>query len=728
MYNYDNISLLRNGKRWFPIMGEIHYSRCPQEYWHESILKMKAAGIEIASSYIIWIHHEEIEDMYDFSGNRDLKLFAKTCKECKIKLWIRIGPWCHGEVRNGGFPDWVLKKEFKPRTNDERYFELVEKWYKKIYEQVKDYLYSETNQENPIIGVQIENEYGHCGGLSDETGEIHMQRLIKMAKEIGFIVPFYTATGWGGARTGGLIPVMGGYCDAPWDPRTTEIEPSGNYIFSYERNDHNIGSDYKLGEGTTFEYSKFPYLTAELGGGLQMTKHRRTVPTAKDIGAISLVKIGSGVNLLGYYMFHGGTNPDGKLTTLQESKLTGYPNDVPEKSYDFNAPIREYGQIAPVFKELKLLFYFIHDFGSQICSFPSLIPENNPLKPENITDLRYAYRTDGKRGYIFVNNYVRKKNMSEHKEIKLPFPNSNEYFPPTTIHSGEYFFNPFNMDFGNIKIISADCSPLCILSDGTVVFYSREFSDKKSGFFQISKDSKENELSSAKFLVISRKNALNAWKLSDNKLIISENSIIQEPEGEIIINGRGECSFLIYPDFEKVPSIFKKCGKKNMNIATDLTPIEFTAYYVEKQIIPPVENSIIFSEKNKTKEKKIYHIDLSLLIKDFMTKKANSSLIDCFINIFYEGESARLYTECENKKILIADNFFSGKEYDWEIGLKRFIDSRIDFSNLELEIFSLSPKEKIYFEKPIDFKNEEYICNLNSIKAQWEWSQKISMN
>ena len=98
-----------------------------------------------------------------------------------------------------------------------------------------------------------------------------METLTEMAKEIGFNVPFYTATGWGGARTGGLLPVMGGYCDAPWDPRTTEIEPSGNYIFTYERNDHDIGSDHGIGEGTTFDYSKFPYLTAELGGGLQMT-------------------------------------------------------------------------------------------------------------------------------------------------------------------------------------------------------------------------------------------------------------------------------------------------------------------------------------------------------------------------------------------------------------------------------------------------------------------------
>ena len=93
---------------------------------------MKAGGLEIAATYVFWIHHEEIENQYDFSGDRDLRLFVQTCKECGMKLWLRIGPWAHGEARNGGFPDWLLKKEYEPRTNDERYFSVVERWYKKI--------------------------------------------------------------------------------------------------------------------------------------------------------------------------------------------------------------------------------------------------------------------------------------------------------------------------------------------------------------------------------------------------------------------------------------------------------------------------------------------------------------------------------------------------------------------------------------------------------------------
>lgn len=81
-----------------------------------------------------------------------------------------------------------------------------------------------------------------------------------------------------------------------------------------------------------------PYLTAEIGGGNEVTYHRRPVIQPDDIAAMFPVMIGSGVNLYGTYMFQGGENPDGKLSTLLESQATGYSNDVPIKSYDFQAP------------------------------------------------------------------------------------------------------------------------------------------------------------------------------------------------------------------------------------------------------------------------------------------------------------------------------------------------------------------------------------------------------
>ena len=101
----NSLHLLRDGEPWLPVMGEMHFSRYPRQYWEESLLKIKAAGIEIVASYVFWIHHEEVEGEFDWSGDRDLRYFAQLCARHGLYFFPRIGPWCHGECRNGGYPD-----------------------------------------------------------------------------------------------------------------------------------------------------------------------------------------------------------------------------------------------------------------------------------------------------------------------------------------------------------------------------------------------------------------------------------------------------------------------------------------------------------------------------------------------------------------------------------------------------------------------------------------------
>jgi beta-galactosidase len=54
-----------DGKPWLPVMGEFHFSRYPEAEWEQEILKMKAAGVQIVSAYVIWIHHEQTEGVFD---------------------------------------------------------------------------------------------------------------------------------------------------------------------------------------------------------------------------------------------------------------------------------------------------------------------------------------------------------------------------------------------------------------------------------------------------------------------------------------------------------------------------------------------------------------------------------------------------------------------------------------------------------------------------------------
>ena len=301
-YTYNKEYLMRDEKPWFPVMGEFHYSRYREDLWEESLRKMKAGGVTVVATYAFWIHHEEEEGVYDFTGCRNVGKFLSICRKLDLPVFLRIGPWCHGEVRNGGFPDWLLKKHIPLHCDDTAYLALARRYWEALYQQVKGQMYEDGG---PVIGIQIENEYGHVGGQTGEAGEQHMRTLQKMAKETGFRVPLYTATGWGGAVTGGMLPVMAGYCEAPWDSRLTELEANENYVFTGNRNDTLVANDHHVSEQLTFDPSEFPYLTAELGGGLQPTEHRRPVPVGTDIGAMSLTKLGSGVAMLGYYMYHG---------------------------------------------------------------------------------------------------------------------------------------------------------------------------------------------------------------------------------------------------------------------------------------------------------------------------------------------------------------------------------------------------------------------------------------
>ncbi|BCJ96076.1 hypothetical protein acsn021_36450 [Anaerocolumna cellulosilytica] len=634
-YSVNEKYLLKNGQPWFPMMGEMHFTRYPRQYWKESLYKMKAGGIEIVSTYVFWLHHEEIEKEYDFTGQRDLRAFVETVKDCGMTLFLRVGPWCHGEARNGGMPDWLLKKEYKVRTNNEEYFEEVTRYYKKVAEQVEGLYHKD---DGPIIGLQIENEYGHCGGLQGEEGEEHMRRLTAIAKDAGMIVPYYTATGWGGAVTGGLIPVMGGYCEAPWDQRLTEIEPSGNYIFTQERNDHNIGSDYGFGTGITFDITKHPFLTAELGGGLQVTHHRRPVAYPKDIGAMSMVKLGCGVNLLGYYMYHGGTNPEGKLTTLQESRATGYPNDLPIYSYDFSAPIREYGQMSGTLKEIKLLSMFVKDFGSALCEMKTDIPKTNPLYQTNLSDLRTSVRRNGNRGYLFVNNYQRRYQMADHmgELLKVELENEVISYPERNIKNGDFFFLPFNMRVGDGELKSAMATPLCILKEEkeTYVFYTNQ--EPKYDWVK--------EPVHTKVLTLSREDALNSWIVSLDKeyLVITAGEVIACDTGYEILNRNRE-GLKSYPKLPAEPVGYRYAGEEK----------GFSLY----ECVDTVQAcEVSYTLLKEEEDKKLYEIEISDEVQGN----------DCFLRIHFGGDTAKLYVEDS----LVGDWFYTGQI--WEIGLKRY--------------------------------------------------------
>jgi hypothetical protein len=478
--------LTLDGKPWLPVMGEMHYSRVPEAEWETEILKMKSAGVQIVSAYIIWILHEEVEGQWDWSGQKDLRHFVELCARHGMYVVPRIGPWSHAEVRNGGFPDWLLTKTSQTRSNDPTYLHYVDLYYQQIAAQLKGLMWSEGG---PVIAIQIENEYR---GGGPNRGTAHILKLKELARSAGLRVPFYTVTGWDGASIphGDVLPVYGGYPDAPWDASINKLPPSEVYAFRFgSRVTGDMGAVGApqtpamgaIGGPPTGNAANFtldtPFMTAEMGGGMQVTYHRRPIVSADDIAAMMPVMLGSGVNLYGTYLFHGGENPSGKLTTLQESLATHYANDLPQKTYDFEAPIGEFGDERESLLKLKTWNYFLNDFGPTLAPMQPHAPQVLPAGARDLSVPRIAARTLGSSGFLFVNNHVRDYPMPARPNfqvtIKLPAGETLTLpSKPVTLPADAYFVWPFHMDLSGLHLRFATAQPLAILGTAAAPVYA----------------------------------------------------------------------------------------------------------------------------------------------------------------------------------------------------------------------------------------------------------------
>ena len=610
----------RNGKPWIGVMGEFHFSRYSRENWHRELAKMKAGGITIVSTYLFWIYHEEIEGKMDFGGDNDIRAFIEEFKDVGLDVVIRIGPWAHGECRNGGFPDWLLKKDYKLRDNNEEYLAVVKKWYQSIYKEVKGLFYKDGGN---IIAVQIENEFV-------DNAE-HLAKLKEIAVECGFIAPIYTVTGWNSASGAKIpvdevVPVFGGYCEAPWENHMNRLSPSPHYFFNRMRNDSAIGTDLiakTQSDGWQLPYERYPFATCELGGGIEVTHHRRPIIKPMDIYAVSLVKLGDGNNLVGYYMYHGGTNKIGELSTFNETKATGYPNDYPILSYDFQAPLSEYGEVREQYGLLNMLHMFVNDFGEEFAPMIA-VDSGNTVAADDTNSLRYGMRTNGKSGFVFVNHYQRLTELADIENAVISAENVE--FPPIDVKGEVSFFMPFNMKMGDSVLEYATAQPLCKCGE---TYFFAEIPNIKAEY-KFSKGS-------ANIVTVPFENAKYMRKLNGT-VYIGGGCNLYEENGQIhsVEDGEYICQKWNGSEFETV-----KIGQSAKQSNVEITGVENAPFEPKYK-----EELCIGGERELT------------------WKKINVDGGYGFAEIDYVGDVAQIYADGE----LVADDYYYGKT--WRVPCK----------------------------------------------------------
>jgi beta-galactosidase len=717
--------LLHDGAPWFPVMGEFQFSRYPESEWETEILKMKAGGVQIVSTYVFWIHVEEIEGQFDWTGQRNLRRFVELCRKHGMYVWVRIGPWDHGECRNGGFPDWLLAKACPVRQINPVYMHYVSLLYGQIGEQLHGLLWKDGG---PVIGVQLENEYHDRG---PGKGADYLMALRKLALQAGLNVPFFTLTGWDDAviPPDSFVPVFGGYEDGFWWRSIEDLPPRSNYFFTPIRREEDVSDDMQSERPDTDAMdARYPFLTAEMGGGMELSYHRRLLIAPDDIAAMVIAKLGSGVSLYGYYMFHGGTNPDGKLTTLEESQATGYPNDVPVKTYDFQAPLGEFGQMHDSFRALKALDLFLGDFGSSLAPMTPYFPDRMPATKDDTATPRVAARMQGDHGFLFINNYQRLHPLPERAafQVKLQTPSGAVEIPrePVSIPSGAYAIWPVNLDLGPAVLRYATAQPLCRLHDEkTFVFFTwpgiaPQFAieDPSGGAIeaphaQIVRDAgvayvsgidpgpgvaieiRDRNGASTRIIVLSREQAFNTWKAKldgRERLILSPADLYFDGDRmHLRASDPALLEAAFYPAWTHSPEGFADAGPDGVferySVSPQPAPVNLTASVREQTPAgdpPPAKMSR----------------GVALVPDDAEFQNAARWTIrvpgavapaDLLLSIQYQGDIARIYAGGK----LFTDNFYNGAP--WEVGLLRISPQQLQ-QGLELRILPLRKDTPIY--------------------------------
>lgn len=702
-----------DGKPFVPVVGEFHYSRYPAAYWDESIRLMKAGGINVIATYVFWNLHERREGAFDWTGDLNLRRFLELCERHRVWAVVRMGPFCHGEIRNGGIPDWVYGRGVEVRSNDPRYLAYADRLYGEIARQMSGKLFKDGG---PVIGIQLENEYQHSAapweltypgarreltvadrdvdvthiqitaGQKDNPyaaeGRDHMATLKRLARKHGVDVPLYTATGWGNASIveRGSIPVTAGYPYPFWAAR----KASPFYLYK----DLRRNPDYSP---VSFNTDEYPSIAAELGGGISITYSRRPIVPPESLAPLIVRTLGSGSNGIGYYMYHGGSTPviDGHFFNEQSGGL-------PRINYDYQAPIGEFGQTRSSHRSLRLLHLLLNAYGDVLAPMQTILPENvSSMTPDNITHLRYAVRADGNRGFVFMHNFqdqvetrdlVGQKLRFTHRQGDVVIPREGTF----TLRSGTSVILPFNLNLEGHLLRSATVQPLTVLRraeglhhvfvsfdglppelvfDGALTFAAEGASVTTGGGVTVVRGPSDRSFrfsaGNRHFLVLPYSRALTAYQAEDEqRLYFADADLFAGVSGvELRSMSRAEVDVFAYPQVRSGMRINK--GRVESIASTEPG---MSAWRVRLEPITPKFTL------TKTSPRRV-----TVGLRDGLQGAA-----DLWLRVPYVGDRVMAFIGGE----LVGDHFYQGQP--WIIGLRKF-EQRLAKEDL---VFVFHPAER----------------------------------
>ena len=316
-FTVGNQTFLLNGQPFVVKAAEVHYPRIPRPYWEHRIKMCKALGMNTLCIYVFWNIHEQREGQFDFTDNNDVAEFCRLAQKNGMYVIVRPGPYVCAEWEMGGLPWWLLKKkDIRLRERDPYFLERVKIFEQKVGEQLAPLT---IQNGGPIIMVQVENEYGSYGEDKPYISEIRdCLRGIYGEKLTLF------------------------QCD--W---SSNFEKNGLDDLVWTMN-------FGTGANIDHEFARLkqlrpnaPLMCSEFWSGWfdKWGANHETRP-AKDMvdGMDEMLSKNISFSL---YMTHGGTS----FGHWAGANSPGFAPDV--TSYDYDAPINEYGGTTEKFFQLR---------------------------------------------------------------------------------------------------------------------------------------------------------------------------------------------------------------------------------------------------------------------------------------------------------------------------------------------------------------------------------------
>ncbi|WP_210587460.1 beta-galactosidase family protein [Streptomyces sp. GESEQ-35] len=316
-FTVGDTDFLLDGRPVRLLSGALHYFRVHEAQWGHRLAMLRALGLNCVETYVPWNLHEPAPG--SFRNVDALGRFLDAAREAGLWAIVRPGPYICAEWENGGLPHWVPGH---PRTRDERFLRPVEDWFRRLLPEVVP---RQIDRGGPVIMVQVENEYGSYGSDAE-----YLRRLADVLRDEGVTVPLFTSDGpEDHMLTGGSVPGV---------LATVNFGSHARVAFETLRGHRPQG----------------PLMCMEFWcGWFDHWGGEHAVRDADDAAETlrEILECGASVNL---YMAHGGTSFAGWAGANRGGgDMHDGPLEPDVTSYDYDAPIDEYGRTTEKFRRLR---------------------------------------------------------------------------------------------------------------------------------------------------------------------------------------------------------------------------------------------------------------------------------------------------------------------------------------------------------------------------------------